>query len=100
VFNLKQSMKKLEPHGMELLEQVTTFIVSYPTTSVADPGSGAFLTPGSGIQDKFLPNTGTWILDTGQDPIFLRGGTVTMFWVKNIKFFINWLLYRTCSKSK
>jgi hypothetical protein len=22
VFNLKQSMKKLEPHGMELLEQV------------------------------------------------------------------------------
>jgi hypothetical protein len=53
VFNLKQSMKKLEPHGMELLEQVP-FIVFYPTTSVADPGSGAFLTPGSEIQKKFF----------------------------------------------
>ncbi len=37
------------------------------TTSVADPdpGSGAFLTPGSGIRNRFIPDLGSWISDPG-----------------------------------
>ncbi len=41
-----------------------------PLNSVADPGSGAFLTPGSGIRNRFFPDPGTRILDP--NPIFLR----------------------------
>jgi hypothetical protein len=33
--------------------------------SVADPGSGAFLTPGSGIRNRFFPDPGFWISDVG-----------------------------------
>ncbi len=38
--------------------------------SVADPGSGAFLTPGSGIRNRFFLDPGSRILDP--NPIFLR----------------------------
>jgi hypothetical protein len=36
-------------------------------TSVADPdpGSGAFLTPGSGIRNRFFPDLGSRISDPG-----------------------------------
>jgi hypothetical protein len=36
-------------------------------SSVADPdpGSGAFLTPGSGIRNRFSPDPGSWIPDIG-----------------------------------
>jgi hypothetical protein len=46
------------------------------TGSVADPdpGSGAFLTPGSGIRNRFFPDPGS------QTHIF--EGLVTIFWVK------------------
>jgi hypothetical protein len=37
-------------------------------TSVADPGSGAFLTPGSGIRNRFFPDLGSRIPDP--KPIF------------------------------
>ncbi len=30
-------------------------------SSVADPGSGAFLTPGSGIRNRFFPDPGSQI---------------------------------------
>ncbi len=45
----------------------------YPGASVADPdpGSGAFLTPGSGIRNRFFPDPGSRIPDPGsQDHIF------------------------------
>jgi hypothetical protein len=32
-----------------------------------DPGSESFLTPGSGIENSFFPDLGSWI-----KPIFLR----------------------------
>jgi hypothetical protein len=35
-----------------------------------DPGSGAFLTPGSGILNRFFPDPGSRIPDP--KPIFLR----------------------------
>ncbi len=38
--------------------------------SVADPGSGAFLTPGSGIRNRVFPDPGSRIPDP--KPIFLR----------------------------
>ncbi len=43
-------------------------------SSDADPGSGAFLTPGSGIRNRFFPDPGS------QTHIFQ--GLVTIFWVK------------------
>jgi hypothetical protein len=35
-----------------------------------DPGSGAFLTPGSGIRNRFFPDPGSRIPDPGSKPIF------------------------------
>jgi hypothetical protein len=50
------------------------------TSSVADPdpdpGSGAFLTPGSGIRNRFFPDPGS------QTHIF--EDLVTIFWVKSL----------------
>ncbi len=43
--------------------------------SVVDPGSGAFLTPGSGIQNGFFPDPGS------QDHILKS--FLTIFWVKS-----------------
>jgi hypothetical protein len=40
----------------------------------SDPGSGAFLTPGSGIRNRFIPDPGS------QTHIF--ESLVTIFWVK------------------
>ncbi len=40
-----------------------------------DPGSGAFLTPGSGIRNRFIPDPGS------QTDIF--ESLVTIFWVKS-----------------
>jgi hypothetical protein len=40
-----------------------------------DPGSGAFLTPGSGIRNRFIPDPGS------QTHIF--ESLVTTFWVKS-----------------
>jgi hypothetical protein len=46
--------------------------ITYVENSVADPdpGSGAFLTPGSGIRNRFFPDPGSRIPDP--KPIFLR----------------------------
>jgi hypothetical protein len=53
-------------------------------TSVADldPGSGAFLTPGSRIRNRFFPDPGS------QTHIF--ESLVTIFWVKSSIIFENW----------
>jgi hypothetical protein len=45
-----------------------TFVIS-----VADPGLGAFLTPGSGIRDKFSPDPGS--------PTHIFESLVTISWV-------------------
>jgi hypothetical protein len=39
------------------------------TNSVADPGSGAFLTPGSGIQDKKKSESGIDIPDHSSESL-------------------------------
>ncbi len=44
---------------------------------IRDPGSGAFLTPGSGIRNRFFPDPGSRISDPGSripdpKPILLR----------------------------
>ncbi len=49
--------------------------------SVADPGSGAFLTPGSGMGKKSGPGSGM----SNQDHI--SESLETVFWVKILKFF-------------
>jgi hypothetical protein len=49
------------------------FVTLIELVSVADPdpGSGAFLTPGSGIRNRFLPDPGSQIPDPGSlDHIF------------------------------
>jgi hypothetical protein len=49
----------------------------FPTRSGADPdpGSGAFLTPGSGIRNRFFP-------DPGSQPHTFES-SMTVFWVKS-----------------
>jgi hypothetical protein len=53
-------------------------------TSVADPdlGSGAFLTPGSGIRNRFFPDLGSRISDPGSQTHIFES-LVTIFWVKS-----------------
>ena len=53
------------------------------TGSVADPdpGSGAFLTPGSGIRNRFFPVPGSRIPNPGSQTHIFEG-LVTIFWVK------------------
>ncbi len=43
----------------------------YNSVADPDPGSGAFLTPGSGIRNRFFPDPGSRIPDPKS--IFLRG---------------------------
>jgi hypothetical protein len=47
-----------------------------------DPGSGAFLTPGSGIRNRFFPDPGSRIPDPGSQTHIFES-LVTIFWVKN-----------------
>ncbi len=59
------------------------FYIYLPTGSVADPdpGSGAFLTPGSRIRNRFFPDPGSRIPDPrSQTHIF--ESLVTIFWGK------------------
>ncbi len=59
-------------------------IFNYLLFSVADPdpGSGAFLTSGSGIRNRFFPDPGSRISDPGsQDHIFKS--FLTIFLVKS-----------------
>ncbi len=60
--------KELEPEFVILAPAPGDNLISAPrlptlTSSVADPdpGSGAFLTPGSGIRDGFFPDPGSRI---------------------------------------
>ncbi len=47
-----------------------------------DPGSGAFLTPGSGIRNRFFPDPGSRIPDLGSQTHIFES-LVTIFWVKS-----------------
>jgi hypothetical protein len=51
------------------------------TTSVADPGSGAFFTPGSGMGEKSGSGSGM------NNPDHIFESLETIFWVKILKFF-------------
>jgi hypothetical protein len=55
--------------------------------SVADPypGFGAFLTPGSGIRNRFFPDPGSRISDPGSQTHSFES-LVTIFWVKSSIF--------------
>jgi hypothetical protein len=60
----------LDPHQTKMLD------------SVADPGSGAFMTPGSGIGKKSeSPGSGI------NNPDHISESLETIFWVKILKFF-------------
>jgi hypothetical protein len=39
------------------------FLFRWPVLRIRDPGSGAFLTPGSGIRNRFFPDPGSRIPD-------------------------------------
>jgi hypothetical protein len=64
-----------------------TNLLPLQATSVADPGSGAFLTPGSGIRDP------GWVESQHPDPgsgikfLELRNHFFVIFGVKILKFF-------------
>jgi hypothetical protein len=47
-----------------------------------DPGSGAFLTPGSGIRNRFFPDPGSRIPGPGSQTHIFES-LVTIFWVKS-----------------
>ncbi len=47
-----------------------------------DPGSGAFLTPGSGILNRFFPDPGSRISDPGSQTHIFES-LETIFWVKS-----------------
>jgi hypothetical protein len=70
---------------LRLRESSLSRSASIITSSVADPGSGAFLTPGSGIRNRFFPDPGS------QTHIF--ESLVTIFWVKSsiilVQFFLS-----------
>ncbi len=56
----------------EYTRQTCLIVKGFAFDSVAgpDPGSGAFLTPGSGIRNRFFPDLGSRILDP--KPIYFR----------------------------
>ncbi len=55
----------------------------FAKTSVADPGSGAFLIPGSGFDKKSGSGSGSAIYN----PDYISWSLETIFWVKILKFF-------------
>jgi len=55
-------------------------------TSVADPGSGALLTPGSGIRNRFFPDPRSRISEPGSQTHILES-LVTISWVKFFQHF-------------
>jgi hypothetical protein len=56
--------------------------IVWVTARVADPGSGAFLTPGSGIQDGEKIN-----IRIRNIPDHISKSLETISWVKKLKFF-------------
>jgi hypothetical protein len=57
-------------------------VIALLSVADPDPGSGAFLTPGSGIRNRFFPDPGSRIPDPGsQDHIFKS--FLTIFLVKS-----------------
>jgi hypothetical protein len=64
--------------------QRNSWIQYFVFSSVADPdpGSGASLTPGSGIRNRFFPDPGSRISDPGFQTHSFES-LVTIFWVKN-----------------
>ena len=48
---------------------------------IRDPGSGAFLIPGSGIRNRFFPDPGSRISDTGSQTHNFES-LVAIFWAK------------------
>jgi hypothetical protein len=62
------------PKNIWILRNTSFYYSILLWASVADPGYGAFLTPGSGIRNRFFPDPGS------QSHIF--ESLVTIFWAK------------------
>jgi hypothetical protein len=62
-FNLPDAGEYGEDHSSIQNNYVKSVLICSVKSSVADPGSGAFLTPGSGIRNRFFPDPGSRILD-------------------------------------
>ncbi len=63
--------------------KITQFLLpKFRSVADPDPGSGAFLTPGSGIRNRFFPDPGSRIPDPGSQTHTFES-LVTIFWVKS-----------------
>ncbi len=65
---LTQNGKVPMPYRLEI--SYASFLMANHSVADPDPGSGAFLAPGSGIRNRFFPDPGSRIPDP--KPIFLR----------------------------
>jgi hypothetical protein len=67
--DFSQVLERVNLQGMVITDKKDhherTFVKGRDSGSVLDPGSGTFLTPGSGIRNRFFP-------DPGSQNIFLR----------------------------
>ena len=71
-----------------------TYLCSVLRIQIRDPRFGAFLTPGSGIRNRFFPDPGSLIPDPSSQTHIIEG-LVTTFWgVKSssLKFGPNFFL--------
>jgi hypothetical protein len=64
------SGSRTESYRTGTLLKVFIKITVFVSVADPDPGSGAFLTPGSGIRNGFIPDPGSRIPDP--KPIFLK----------------------------
>jgi hypothetical protein len=53
---------------------------------IRDPGSGAFLTPGSGIRNRAFPDPGSRISDPGSQTHIFES-LVTIVWIKSLFYY-------------
>jgi hypothetical protein len=73
---IQDTLNLLEPTEETLHRQKTPFCCS---VADSDPGSGAFLTPESGIQNGKKTRSGSGM----NNPVHISESLKTIFWVKN-----------------
>ena len=72
---LLQALFQTAQHLYEKREGSGSVPLSLTSVADPDPGSGAFLTPGSGIRNRFFPDPGSQIHNSES--------LLTIFWVKS-----------------
>jgi hypothetical protein len=88
--------------GKKKLLLIMKYVVDEYPSSVADsdPGSGAFLTPRSGIRNRVFPDTACRISDPGSQTHTFQS-FVTILWVKKFfEFFENLVKFFVLINSK